>query len=145
MPSPGAGTLAAEITPLTFTVHGISTTLQPGWDTAARLGRALDAGWTCATPTTTSAMTSAMVAEFGHMSGGWGLVWARAIGIGIDAEVGLWVASWQNDPRIHAYAPSASSVYAAIDAACPYDSEAIRAINQRVADVFMSHFVQEVG
>jgi hypothetical protein len=145
MPSPGSSAIAAAIAPLAFSVSGIATAIQPGWSTAVRLGRALDAGWTCASPSTSSTMTAAMAAEFSDMAGGWGLAWASAIGIGIDAETAAWAASWNDNAHLHTYAPSTSSVYAAIAAACPYDSEAIRAINQRVAEVFIADFVQEAG
>ena len=146
MPSPGASMLASQIAPLTFVVEGgFETTLQSGWSTATRVARALHAGWTCASPTTQSTMTSAFAAEFSDFSSSIGPGYLQAIGIGIDAEIQQWVASWQHDPRIHAYAPSASAIYRQIMAASPWDSAAIRALSQRVADVFMGHFVQAVG
>lgn len=146
MPSPGASTLASQIAPLTFVVEGgFETTLQSGWHTATRVARAMHNGWTCASPTTPSTMTASFASEFADIRSSIGPGYLHAIGIGIDAEIQQWVASWQHEPHIHAYVPSAASIYSRIMAASPWDSAAIRALSQRVADVFMASFVQEVG
>jgi hypothetical protein len=146
MPSPGASMLASQIAPLTFTVEGgFETTLQSGWHTASRIASAMDTGWTCASPVTPSTMTGSFASEFADIRSSIGPGYLHAIGIGIDAEIQQWVASWQHEPHIHAYAPSASAIYRQIMAASPWDSAAIRALSQRVADVFIANFVQEVG
>ncbi len=146
MPSPGSAALAGQIAPLSFTVEGgFDTTLQHNWSTASRIGIALHSGWTCASPTTASTMTASFVAEFSDIRSSVGPGYLHAIGIGIDTETTLWAESWRPEPQIHTYAPTATTIYSQIMAASPWDSAAIRALSQRVADVFMANFVQEVG
>ncbi len=147
MPSPSASVLRTELA-VPFTVEGgFNTNIVLGGEFNTRMASGMDTGWTSATPTTPSSFQSAILAAFsGYTLGaGQGLNWITCIGTELDAEVDLWIASWQVIPMVHTYVPSAGSIIGRIQSCELFTSNARTALDQTIADTFIKYFEQEVG
>lgn len=145
MPTPGAEALETAITGFTITVaDGVTTEFKAG-PVSAALAEGMDAGWTCATPTTVSTMAATIGTAFADIAAGQGLASMVAIGTAIDAETAAWASSWNSTAQVHSYAPDADTISAAAVAASPVKSPGFTALAEAVAAAFVANFVQEVG
>lgn len=145
MPTPGAEALETALTGFTITLTGGVTTEFKAGPVSAALADGMDAGWTCATPTTVSTMSAAIGSAFAGMAAGQGLASMVAIGTAIDAEIAVWAASWNATAQVHSYAPAADTISAAAIAASPVKSPGFTALAEAAAAAFVANFVQEVG
>jgi len=149
MPSPGASQLAIDLEKtFSLTVPGEGTKLQTIKSDGlfiVKLSNAMNAGWTCASPTTPSTFVSSFGVEFADYFPGIGLTFINCIATSLDAEIADWVASWVVVPGVHTYTVSADNIKGRINICKGYDSEGISAIRDTVADTFALHFEQEVG
>lgn len=124
----------------------VNTQMSSSGTTVTSLASAMDTGWTCASPTTPSTFETAFSAEFSYLSaGGGGSGYLTCLAQALDAEVDLWVASWDTELGIHTYAPSASSIVSTAIGCSAAQSNAVDSFTQAVADTFVAYFVQEVG
>ncbi|MAK91980.1 MAG: hypothetical protein CMI13_12190 [Oleibacter sp.] len=142
MPSPGFVELGDRLAPITYRISGFDVEIRQH-SLILRLARAMHAGWTSASPTTTTTMRAAMLQEFSDFSGGYGTRLFEAIGIGIDGETAQWAGSWNS--TTHTYTVNMAETYTKIMAAMPIDTEATRAIANKAAQVFWLFFEAEVG
>lgn len=143
MPSPGPAALRTALAVPVTVESGQTTQFSENGLFVGQLAAAMDAGWTCATPTTPSTFTSAFDAAFPHITGG--ALFLQCIASGLDDEVMAWVASWDSDVGIHTYTVNAASIYSRIMGCSPVNSAGTRALAQAVADAFMLGFGQETG
>lgn len=146
MPSPGQAAIASSIGTKSFTVEGgFVTQFQSTAEFIQDLATAINAGWTCASPTTPSTMAAAFTSQFAGMLAGVGKQVIDCIAAGIDAEIAAWVASWNTGTSTHTYVVNSASIVSRIQACSPVWSNGAKAIAEAVADAFMSGFGQEVG
>lgn len=146
MPSPGIEGLKTELASTFVIEDGISITMDIGGQFVIRMATGLHNGWTCTSPVTPSTFETAIQAAFtGYVSptppSGWEHI--TAIGVGLDAEVDLWVASWNTS--IHTYIPTSAAIQSKILAQYPWTSQSTIKMAELVADAFINYFVQEVG
>jgi len=146
MPSPGATTIAATICEKTYIVEGNHATVFNKQGTFVQsLAKAMDSGWTSATPTTTTTMVASFEAEFSERLKGQGKQMIMCIAQAIDAETAAWAASWDSLTMIHTYAPNVGSIVITTQGCAPLWSQGAIAITEVVAKAFVDHFEQEVG
>lgn len=146
MPSPGSRSIAASIGAKSYTVEG-------GYDTQfiesnefiQKLAKALDAGWTSASPIMPTSMSAAFSAEFAGYLAGRGQVFVNCIASGIDQETAVWVASWNPIVQVHTYVVNAGSIVGRIMGCSLVQSNGARAMAEVCADAFVDGFGQEVG
>jgi hypothetical protein len=110
----------------------------------ARLAIAMNAGWTCASPTTPSTFGPTFSAEFSDYTGP-GAAFVTGIAAGLDDEIDDWVASWDSTLGIHTYVVNAASIKSRIMGYSQVNSVGTNALAQAVANAFMDGFLQEVG
>ncbi|NVK42110.1 MAG: hypothetical protein HWE39_12790 [Oceanospirillaceae bacterium] len=144
MPSPGTAAIEQAIAGTQFDVEGETTEFKEGSLIVVQLGRAIDAGWTSASPSTSTTMAATFASEFSNVAGV-GLTAMNAIATGIDQEVAAWIASFNPVAGVHAYAPTAASIKSKILAASPVSSNGMTALAQAVADAFIDGFDPMVG
>lgn len=146
MPSPGTSAIEDAIAGTSFEVEGTTTVTEfkAGSILVVQLGKAIDAGWTSASPANPTTMAASFAATFTNLVGS-GLAAINAIASGIDQEVALWVASFNPLTGLHTYAPTAAAIKSKILAASPVSSSGVSALAQAVADAFTSSFDPLVG
>lgn len=146
MPSPGQSSIAGTLGAKTYTVDGgFDTQFNEQGTFVQKLATAIDSGWTCATPTTSTSMASAFDAELANYLAGQGKQFVDCIAAGIDTEIDAWVASWDTKLQIHTFVVSAAGIVSRIQACAPIWSAGAQAVAESAADAFMSGFGQEVG
>tara|TARA_R110001583_G_scaffold48027_1_gene150263 strand:- start:30198 stop:30650 length:453 start_codon:yes stop_codon:yes gene_type:complete len=150
MPTPGSTAIAASISNTPYAIqysgNNVDVTLRQDSETVQRIAAGMHAGWTSATPSATTTMAATIPAAFaGMVNAGQGLEFITALGIGIDYETQLWANSWSAPQAQHNYTPQKSSIVNAIQDASPIWSSGCEALANKVADAFLSAFVQEVG
>lgn len=144
MPSPGPAALRSALA-VPYTVEGgHPTQFQADGQFITDLAAAIDAGWTCASPTTPSTFAEAFTAAFAHITGG-GAPFLQCVASGLDDEVDAWIASWDSEAGIHTYAPSSASIVSRITGCSSLSSAGVTALAEAVADAFVASFEQEVG
>jgi hypothetical protein len=153
MPSPGASDIKDALNAATFsvtqTVAGETKTIDCGFADDAPvvvgLAAAIDAGWTSSSPATTTTMTATITAQFPNLASAPGLAYLVAIGIAIDAETALWVASWNSTSAKHMYAPSKATTYAKYLAAVTNQYPGVNALANAAIDTFIAEFDPAAG
>ncbi len=146
MPSPGSSSIAATIGAKTYTVEGgYNTQFIASSEYIQKLARALDVGWTSASPFVPTSMSAAFSGEFVGYLAGQGQLFVNCIASGIDQETAAWVSSWNPIAQVHTYVVNAGSIVGHIMGCSPVQSNGARALAEVCADAFMGGFGQEVG
>lgn len=143
MPSPGVAALKTTLAVPVTIENGKVTQFSETGIFIGHLAEAIDAGWTCASPTTPSTFQEAFAAKFTDISGG--AVYLTCLSTGLDAEVDAWVSSWDSQAMAHTFIVTAASIYSRVMTCSPVNSAGTRALAQAVADVFVGGFGQETG